>query len=207
VVRADGSGTMQRLVENDSLVIPYSFSPDGYLLYSTRGIWAARFDAGDHDHLKLGPPERVDADGSPAFSPDGRWIAYRSAESGRDEVYVRRFHGSGAKWQVSTAGEGYSGIVWDPHAPRLYYVSADQHIMVVDYVEKSDGFVASVPRVWAPTPVGGSVFPRNFTISADGRRFAVLPARSSPAAGTVHVMFVMNFLDELRRKLGPPRRP
>jgi serine/threonine-protein kinase len=203
VVRADGSGTMQRLVENDSLVIPYSFSPDGYLIYTTRGAWAARFDAGDRDHLKLGPPEPVAAGAGPTVSPDGRWIAYRSAESGRDQIYVRRFHGSGAKWQVSTAGEGYSGIVWDPHANRLYYVSPDRHIMAVDYVEEKDAFVAGIPREWAPVPVGATVFPRNFSISADGKRFAVLPARSAPPAGTVHVTFVMNFLDELRRKISP----
>jgi len=201
VVAADGSGTMQRLGENDSLMIPYSFSPDGYLLFSATGFWAAPFDTSDPQHPKLGKRERVDAGGSPAFSPDGRWIAYRSNESGRDEVYVRRFHGSGAKWQVSTGGGGYSGIVWAPHDRRLYYVSPDRRIMAVDYVEQSEAFVASPPRVWADTAIGVTEFPRNFSVSGDGKRFAVMPPRIGREDGPVHVTFALNVVDEIRRRL------
>jgi len=207
VVRADGSGKMQRIVENDSLVIPYSFSPDGYLIYSTRGMWAARFDTSDRDHVKLGQPERLDAAGAPAFSADGRWFAYRSAETGRNEVFVRRFHGSGAKWRVSTGGEGYSGVAWDPRERRLYYVSPDNRIMAVDYSERGDAFVASKPRVWADAPIGTTVFPRNFSVSADGKRFAVMPPRTSSGAdGSVHATFVLNFLDEIRRRVAAGQR-
>ncbi|HTK28088.1 MAG TPA: protein kinase [Vicinamibacterales bacterium] len=207
VVRADGAGTMQRLAENDSLVIPHSFTPDGTLMYSARGIFVASFDTSDPDHAKLGQPEPVAAGASPAFSPDGRWIAYRSAESGRNEVYVRRFRGSGAKWQVSTGGDGYGGIVWAPHEPRLYYVSPDNHIMAVDYRAEGDAFHAGQPRVWADAPIGSSVFPRNFSLSADGRRFAVMPPRTAATGeGTVHVTFVLNLLDELKRRAGAAAR-
>jgi Tol biopolymer transport system component len=202
VVAADGSGTLQRIGENDALMIPYSFSPDGNLLYSDRGFFVARFDASDPQHLKLGSSERVDVGPSPAFSPDGHWIAYEAGDTGRNEVYVRPFHGSGAKWQVSTEGAGYSGIVWGPTDHRLYYVSLDNRIMAVDYSVQGNSFMAEKPRVWAEAPVGTTVFPRTFSVSADGKRFAVMPPRS--AAGqesSVHVTFVMNLVDELRRRV------
>ena len=203
VVRADGSGTLQRIAENDFLMIPYSFSPDGFLMYSRRGMFVARFDATDPNHVTLGAPERVDVEvGSPTLSPDGHWIAYRSPESGRNEVYVRRFHGSGAKYRVSTDGEGYSGFAWAPAGHRLYFMSLDQHIMAVDYEEQGDAFVASTPRVWSAQPIGSTVFPRNFTLSADGNRFVVMPPRTATAvSGSPHVTFVLNFLDELRRRV------
>ena len=202
VVRADGSGTMQRVAESDTLMIPYSFTPDGYLAYSQRGFKVARFDTTDPDHLKLGAPEQIEAGGSPAFSPDGHWIAYRSPESGRDEVYVRRFHGSGAKYRVSTDGDGYSGFAWAPSGRRLYYVSPDNRIMAVDYDETGDAFVASTPRVWSAQPIGSTVFPRNFSVSADGNRFVVMPPRTPVGdSGSAHVTFVLNFLDELRRRV------
>lgn len=79
--------------------------------------------------------------------------------------------------------------------------------MAVDYEEKGDAFIASAPRVWSPSSIGTSVFPRNFSISADGKRFAVMPPRSAPAAeGSVHVTFVLNLLDELRRRVPTTRK-
>ena len=205
VVRSDGSGTMQRIAENSSLMIPYSFAPDGALLYSARGLFVARFDTSDPEHPKLGPSTPIEAQagaGSPALSPDGRWIAYRSTESGRSEVYVRAFRRNSAKWQVSTDGDGVAGLVWDPRERRVYYVSRDNRIMAVDYQEQGNTFLASPPRVWAAAPIGTTAFPRNFTIAADGKRFAVLPPRTASGEdGSVHVTFVMNFLDELRRRV------
>src|SRR5262249_44969478 len=155
----------------------------------------ARFDVTDPAHPKLGTPERVEVAGSPALSPDGHWIAYHSAESGRDEVYVRPFHGSGAKYRVSTDGAGYSGFGWAPAGHRLYYVSLDNHIMAVDYEDKGDAFVASTPRMWSEQPIGSTVFPRNFSVSADGNRFVVMPPRMAAGdSGSAHVTFVLNFL-------------
>ena len=67
----------------------------------------------------------------PAFSPDGRWIAYVSIESGRSEVYVRPFPGPGGKWQISTAGGTYP--VWSPARKELLYATPDNRIMAVPY--------------------------------------------------------------------------
>jgi Tol biopolymer transport system component len=90
----------------------------------------------------------------PAFSPDGRWIAYRSNESGADEVYVRAFPDKGGKWLISNSGGVLA--VWSRNRRELFYRTPDQHIMVVAYTVKGDVFVADNlacgPRSGWPTP-------------------------------------------------------
>src|SRR5262249_32638496 len=119
-VRSDGSGDPQRLLENPDNVAPACFSPDGRRLayFGTRpdtgfDIWTLPLDLADPDHPKPGKPELflgTPADEVlPRFSMDGRWIAYRSNESGNSEIYVRPFPlGSGAKWRISSGGGLYA---------------------------------------------------------------------------------------------------
>ena len=69
---------------------------------------------------------------APRFSPDGRWIAYTSNEHGNSEIYVRPFPGgSGGEWQISSSG----GLValWSKNRRELFYETADNRIMVLDY--------------------------------------------------------------------------
>jgi serine/threonine-protein kinase len=135
------------------------------------------------------------------FSPDGRWIAYRSNESGTSEVYVRPFPGGrGGKWQISTGGGLYG--IWSNNGRELFYETADNRIMVVDYTANGDSFVSGKPRLWSEE----QVFNRgnaNLALAPDGKRFAVfpMPEASGPEKGTVHVTFLLNFLDEVRRKI------
>jgi hypothetical protein len=136
------------------------------------------------------------SEGGSVFSPDGRWIAYTSDESGRFEVYVRPFQSSGGgKWQISTGGGAYS--FWSRDGRELYFMTLDiNHIMVADYTAKGDSFEAGKPRVWSETPIRPSAagLPA-LDLASDGKRFAVLP-RSEVAAeiGSVHVTFLLNFL-------------
>src|SRR5262249_13839679 len=117
-IRADGARETQALLESKSALRAYSFSPDGQrLAFDELGmdtgfdLWTLPLDVSDPEHPKPGKPEiflrSPKNEQEPAFSPDGRWIAYTSAESGPFEVYVRPFpsgtpSGSG-KWQTSTA--------------------------------------------------------------------------------------------------------
>jgi WD40 repeat protein/predicted Ser/Thr protein kinase len=115
--RADGSGQPQPLTEGKPFQFPHSFTPDGKRLayFETAGtyqLWTVPVeDLGDH--LKAGKPEQflqsTFNDTFPEFSPDGRWLAYQSNESGKPEVYVRAFpppsSGQGGKWQISNGGE------------------------------------------------------------------------------------------------------
>ena len=109
-------------------------------------------DTSDPDHPKPGKPEPFlgtpSDENVPMFSPDGRWIAYRSNESGTDEIYVRPFPaGRGGKWQISTGGGLYP--IWSNNGRELFYETPDYRIMVVDYTVSGDSFVPGKPRLWS----------------------------------------------------------
>ena len=95
--------------------------------------------------------QQAGSKGAPAISPDNRWVAYASDESGRFQVYVMPFSPQGAgkraKWQVSN--EGGSGPVWSPHGHELFYQNLSRRIQVAAYTEKGDVFVAEKPRLWS----------------------------------------------------------
>ena len=137
----------------------------------------------------------------PAFSPDGRWLAYMSNESGNPEVYVRPFPGPGGKWQVSTGGGGQPK--WSRNGKELFYRTEDSKIMVVTYTAFGDSFQADRPQLWSPgqfTERGAGN--NNFDLHPDGKRFAGLKAPSTEQAAAVNkVSFIFNFFDEIRRKV------
>ena len=212
-IRADGAGEPQHLLESKNPLFANSFSPDGHrLAYYERtpetnaNIWTLPLDLSDPEHPSPGKPELFLRtpynEGVATFSPDGRWLSYASDESGRLEVYVRPFPGPGGKWQISTAGATYS--FWSRDGRELFYRTADNRIMLVDYAVKGDSFTAGKPRVWSvtqvrPTPEGSPAL----DLAPDGKRFAILPDSDAAQAqtGSVHVMFLLNFFDELRRRV------
>jgi Tol biopolymer transport system component len=140
---------------------------------------------------------------APAFSPDGRWLAYHTNESGSSEVYVQPFPGPGGKWQISTGG----GVApkWSRDGKELFYRTTDSKIMVVSYAASGDSFHADKPQLWSP----GQFTERglgfsNFDLHPDGKRFAVLKAPGPEQTPVVNkVSFIFNFFDEIRRKLPP----
>jgi serine/threonine-protein kinase len=151
--RADGGGRPQLLLQSKTIqIFPWSFTRDGKRLayYETAGgqqIWAVSVDE-DSGQLKAGKPEPFlksqFRDSAPAFSPDGRWLAYQSNASGKAEVYVRPFpspaSGQGGLWPISNGGGAFP--VWSPNGRDLLYQSGDQ-IMVVSYTVTGDtGFAA-----------------------------------------------------------------
>ena len=152
---------------------------------------------------KAGQPElflRTPANETrPAFSPDGRWVAYISNENGIIEVYVRAFAsspGAGGKWQISSGGGGTP--VWSRTARELYFLRAGQ-IMVSDYTVRGSSFEASKPRVWSNQRLLQTAF-SNFDLAPDGKQFAIVPD-SSASPTEVRVTMLLNFFDELRRRL------
>jgi serine/threonine-protein kinase len=205
-VRADGGTRIQPLVERKTIIFPVSFSPDGRRLafYEVTGaaqIWTVAIEPGDG--MKAGEPERFltsqSSDNWPVFSPDGRWIAYESDESGRQEVYVRPFGTAttvGGKWLISNGGG--SSPVWSPNGKELLYKSGDQ-VMSVSYTALKDSFVTEKPRTWL-SALGGAV---GFDLAPDGRRVAaVIPFGAKDAPKQEHTLVVVqNFLDELRRRV------
>jgi eukaryotic-like serine/threonine-protein kinase len=121
------------------------------------------------------------------FSPSGKWVAYVSNESGRNEVYVRALKGSGEKWQISTAGG--SSPRWRQEK-ELFYIAADGRLMVVP-LKTGTSFARGTP-----TPLFHTDSPlAEYDVAADGRRLLV----NTGSNQSVPVTVVMNWLAGLNR--------
>ncbi|MGD1097706.1 MAG: protein kinase, partial [Bryobacteraceae bacterium] len=216
-IRTDGSGEIQVLLESKNNIGPDGFSPDGRTLayrdLQTAGdndLWTLPLDTSDPEHPK--PSKPVPFLQTPAnelwlvFSPDGRYVAYFSNESGSYEVYVRPAPGPDGKpgpgkWQVSTAGGSYPE--WSSNGRELFYRGLDNRIMVTDYIANAGAFSSRKPRVWSDRQIRPAGSFLNFALAPDGKRFAVFPMPEPTAEdkGPAHVTFLLNFFDELRRKV------
>jgi Tol biopolymer transport system component len=217
-MRADGAGETQPLLESKAELRPYSFSPDGKRLAlaemsvnSGYDLWTLPLDVTDAERPKPGKAELFLRtpfnETEPAFSPDDRWIAYTSSESGSNEVYVAPFPGgtpSGSvKWQISTGGGSHP--IWSRDGGELFYETPDNRIMAATYTAKGDSFASDKPRPLSNTQImdlfGTGVW--NLDLSPDGKRFAVTarPEPSGEQKGSVHVTVLLNFFDELRRRV------
>jgi eukaryotic-like serine/threonine-protein kinase len=211
--RADGGGQPQLLLRKKGIVFPQAFTPDGKRLAFMEATPAGINDLftvpieGSRTALKAGKPEVLLQtpfnERFPMFSPDGRWVAYESNESGADEIYVRAFPeaaSGGGKWPISSGGGTYP--MWSRSGRQLFFESLDHHrVMMTAYTVQGSSFVAEKPRVWSERQLNR--VNRNIALAPDGKRFAViLPAEetgSNQARG--RVTYIENFFDELRRKV------
>jgi serine/threonine-protein kinase len=209
-VRSDGAGKPQPLIQGN-LMGPYSFAPDGKRLAyeeiplrTSRDIWTVAIES-DGAGLRAGKPEAflqtTSDERQPAFSPDGRWLAYISSESGKFEVYVRAFPDKGGKWQISNAGGTFP--IWSGNGHELFFRSEDNRIMVATYAAKADSFVPEKPRIWSDKRLADLGIIRNYDPAPDGKRIAALMPVETPEAPQTqnHVVFLENFADELQRKV------
>jgi serine/threonine-protein kinase len=208
-MRSDGAGAAQQLVAGQNLV-GYSFSPDGKRLAywglsgSDYGIWTLPLDLADPEHPKAGKPELFLASKSPllspVFSPDGHWIAYNPG-GGSGEIFVRPFPGPSGQWQVSNTG-GMTPV-WSRDGRNLFYRGGRgaTEIMVAAYSARGDSFEAGQPRPWSEKPL--PVADYGFDIAPDGKRALVVTfvSGASTADRQSQVAFLLNFADELRRKV------
>ena len=191
----DGSGGLERLNEFGGL--PYSWSPDGQLLAFNKGttIWVLRL--GDRKAAPL--RETMFKEGAAQFSPDGRWLAYVSNESGRYEVYVQTYPGPGGKWQISTGGG--TEPLWNPTGRELFYRSGDK-MMAAD-IATHPRFSASRSKVlfagqFLPSP--SSVPSANYDVSPDGQRFLMLKPGGRDQVPT-QINIVLNWFEELNSRV------
>jgi len=137
------------------------------------------------------------------FSPDGRWLAYASDESGRQEIYVRPFPGPGGKSQIST--EGGTEPVWARNGQELFYRNGDK--MMAAAVETKPVFAAAKPKLLfeGHYETAVFVFEPNYDAASDGKRFLMVKASEQESALT-QLNVVLNWSDELRR-LVPAGKP
>jgi serine/threonine-protein kinase len=218
-VRADGSGETQRLTDGRAQEVLGSISPDGKRLAMVEqtartgaDIWTAPIDL-EHERPRLGTPEPFlqteFSEIAPEFSPDGRWLAYTSNESGSTEVYVRPFPGPGGRTQVSSGGGMFP--MWARNRQELFFLSGQRLLMVASYTVNGGGFKAEEPRIWSQRVLNRGAwttffagFPTHmFGLAPDGKRFAVaLPLGDiGEQKPLTHVTLLLNFFDELRRRV------
>ena len=210
-IRADGAGAAQLLTSSKLSEIPYSISPDGKRLgffamgnEGSRGLFTAQIE-GDPAQPKLGKPELFLGtpflEFYPAFSPDGRWLAYQSNESGRVRIYVRPFPGPGGRWEISSGG---SAPQWSKDGRELFYVGASGRVMAVSYRASGDTFTVAKTRVWSEVRlILGVLGSQEFDITPDGKQIvAIVPegAAEKPKLEN-HLTILLIFGDELRRKV------
>jgi Tol biopolymer transport system component len=176
----DGGSGAQAIPGTSAADIPSSVSPDGHTL---------AFEGDPQARPLVKTPGY---DGAGQFSPDGRWIAYSSNESGQFEVYLRPYPGPDRKIQVSTQGGTHPK--WNRNGKELFYRVGNK-LMVVN-VSTSPDLTLSQPRVLFEQryAFGNSTIP-NYDVSPDGQRFVMV--RDDSVSGRVNI--VVNWLDELKR--------
>jgi eukaryotic-like serine/threonine-protein kinase len=187
-----GGGSEELLVKSDLYAEPDDWSPDGhFLVYETFGLstdlWLFPF-SGERKPIALATtPFNED---SARFSPDGRWVAYTSNESGRTEVYVQPVPPTGEKWPVSTSGGETPR--WARRTGELFYRSGPGHMRKVVEIRKAPPFEAGAPKDLFETAMSwGS------DVTGDGQRWLVnLPAQDTPLSP---ITIVLNWQEELKR--------
>ena len=197
-VPADGSGAPEPLVTAPGRWLPAVFEPDGRgLLFqgarpqqSKAEIWRAGLaDTARHQVLAASFHNY-----NPSLSPDGRWMAYESDESGRFEVYVRPYPGPGGRWQVSL--DGGREPVWSPAGGEIFYRNGDA--MMSAAVRTQGGFeVGGRTKLFEGSydEVPGGL--RNYDVGRDGRTFAML----QQVQGTAQSVFVtLNWFEAQRQR-------
>jgi serine/threonine-protein kinase len=128
-----------------------------------------------------------------AFSPDGRWLAYESSESGQAEIYMRPFPAAGGQWQVSLQG-GF-GPHWSPDGKELFYLSAEFELMAAA-VTSGPTFQVAAPQALfkstrRPGPGAGDA---GYAVMPDGQHFVML----QPAGAPRQMQWTLNWLEDLK---------
>jgi Tol biopolymer transport system component len=195
---ADGTGEQERLTTSEHVQFPTAVSPDGRRLAfmqmhpeARTDLWALSLD-GDRRPTPLLATQATEAGGT--FSPDGRWLAYASDESGQFQIYVRSAQDAGGKWQVSSSGG--IGPIWARDGKELFFRDRDR-IMVARVTTRTMFSIESVSQIFQG-PISQRQGP-NFDVSLDGRRLLVLMEAGSPGAS--HINVVLNWQEALKRRV------
>ncbi len=193
---ADGSSGEERLTTSEYDQRPESWSPDGEVLAFTethpttgQDIWVLSLEGERKPQPWL---QTRFGERNAQISPDGRWLAYHSNESGRLEVYVQPFPGPGGKRQVSALGG--SEPRWARNGGELFY--RDDNKMMVVGVTTTPTFTASNPRLlFEGRFIEGA---KTYDVAPDGQRFLVVrPSEQEINATQINV--VLNWFEELKR--------
>jgi serine/threonine-protein kinase len=209
VVRdADGSGDPVRIFQSSVFLAPQALTADSGGLLAVRGTDSrppfdiVRLDAAG----KADPEVLLDEEWSfatPELSPDGRYLAYASDESGTSEVFVRPFPSLGSgRWQVSSGGG--TRPLWSRDGREIFFLDASNHLAAATVTRRDGGLAIGRPAVLFETGYYVGSGARTYDVSLDGTRFLMIKAASPDGSGQ-RIVYVQNWFDELRRVA--PARP
>ena len=196
---SSGASTEELLLADNLEKFPESWSRDGrFILYSCSG-GPTNYDlfvlplAGERKPVPFLQTPFNERQGR--FSPDGRWVAYVSDESGRDEVYVTPFPNAGSKWQVSTAGGNLPR--WGHDGNEIFYVVLGGKVMAATVNVKGGNFEVGAVRQLFQTRIAGAAGVGNYELSPDGQRFLIVTAPEQ--ALSPPITLVQNWTAELKK--------
>ncbi len=228
---ADGTGAVERLTTSPNQQNASSMTPDGSRVVLTEAAGTADIVAltlgsppVSAAATQPGPPPAASPSGaatgdrlevlvrtafaeiSPQVSPDGRWMAYASNESGRSEVYVRPFpQVNSGRWQVSTGG----GIkpVWARSGRELFYLDGSNQLISAPVQTMGGTFVAGNPtKLLEGRYFVGAPQVQPYDVSPDGQRFLMIKesaaSEQTPNAAPASLVVVLNWVEELRQRVG-----
>jgi Tol biopolymer transport system component len=208
---ASGAGSEELLAKSNEDQSAQDWSRDGqFLLYSvavggqsdkpttSHDLWFLPLMPGNPDYRK--PKIYLKTafnENQGQFSPDGRFVAYVSDSSGRDEIIVQPFpRASDGKWTVSQGG----GVAprWSGNGKELFYISADSKMMAVD-VTTNPKFKRGIPKALFQAPISGGANARHvirYDVTADGKKFLI---NSAAAEGPSPITVVLNWTGLLKK--------
>jgi serine/threonine protein kinase len=201
---ANQTGQDELVLRSESIQIPSDWTHDGRFILVRQTSPGTNHDiiaipvSGDHKPIPLLQSRFNEIEG--VVSPDGRWLAYASDESGHFEVYVQPFapgssKPAAGKWQISQGGGR------DPHwrgdGRELFYVAADRKMTAVDVKTSGDTFIPGTPKPLfeARMFVDGTI--SRYAVSADGQRFLMAPEPEASTESPIHV--TVNWLAGVRK--------
>lgn len=223
---ADGTGTVERLSTSETPQWSTSISPDGtwvagfdllprtaphvIFLPLSRAVGRPSSNPAPLDQARgrpgvsqsrMEPLAETRFQGAMAdFSPNGRYIAYQSDESGRLEIYVRPFpRVDNGRWQVSTAGG--TRPVWAPSGRELFYLDASNALTAVPVGTSGSTISIGIPAKLFDTGYAEPNPSRHYDVSADGRRFLMLKSTGDPNATPVSMVLVEHWFEELTQRV------
>jgi Tol biopolymer transport system component len=188
IKHVDGSKPDQQLAtfDADDITLSTDWSPDGAFVVvrkrdgvtGTWDLWALPTD-GNATPLQLTATPYDEREGQ--VSPDGRWLAYESNESGTFEIYVQPFPGPGAKVRVST--NGGQQVRWRSDGAELFYVALDRMLMALPVGPETERSRFGAPVPLFPTRLVQSiaVARQQYIVSKDGQRFLMTTAEEAPS--------------------------
>jgi Tol biopolymer transport system component len=194
---ASGAGEVERIAQSSNPILVTDWSHDGkFILYTDAdpttnlNIWVLPLEGDRQPYVYFQTPQE---DERARFSPDGRFVAYRSRESGTNEIYVQTFPASGGKWPISTNG-GHNPV-WASSGKELFFLAPDGKLMSVP-IGAGSSFEPGKPKALFDTLVARTSQTTTYDVSADGQRFLFI-SRMGEATSSLSV--VTNWTADLKK--------